>query len=44
MPGPCLGRGVADFGKERNFGEFGLRNGAAVAEAAGAGKAGSQVT
>ena len=46
MPGPCLPMAALAEGLQvlENFGECGLRNGAAVAEAAGAGKAGSQVT
>ena len=47
MPSPCLPMSALEEGLQvlRNFGECGLRNGAAAAvEAAGAGKVNSQVT
>ena len=46
MPGPCLPMAGLEEGSQvlEKFGECGLRNGAPIAEAAGAGKAGSQVT
>ena len=44
MPGPCLPMAAEGLQALRNFGECGLRNGAAAVEAAGAGKVDSQVT